>query len=93
MMKQHKKDTIPQDVSREELAQFWDTHSIADYWDELKPVEVSFAKKISEPITIRFDHEALKIVRQEARQKGIGAGTLIRMWAYEQINRIKQAHV
>jgi predicted DNA binding CopG/RHH family protein len=93
MTKQHKKDPIPEEVSREELAHFWDTHSVADYRDELKPVEVRFTKKFSEPITIRFEQEALQTIREEAGKKGIGATTLIRMWAYEQINRIRQAHI
>lgn len=92
MTKQRKKDPIPEDVSREELAQFWDTHSVADYRDELKPVQVRFSgRKFSEPITIRFDQEALHVAREEAGKKGIGVTTLIRMWAYEQINRIRQA--
>jgi predicted DNA binding CopG/RHH family protein len=87
MTKQHKKDPIPQDVSREELAHFWDTHSIADYKDELKPVQVRFTKKFSEPVTIRLDQEILQKVRQEASEKGIGATTLIRMMIYEQYSK------
>lgn len=41
-MKPHKKDLIPRNVSREELAQFWATHSFADYWEELKPVTMAY---------------------------------------------------
>lgn len=92
MTKQHKKDPIPEDASREELARFWDTHSVADYRDELKPVEVRFTQKFSEPLTIRFDREALQHLREVAGKKGIGATTLARMWVYEQLERIKQAH-
>lgn len=92
MTKQPKKDPIPVQVSREALARFWDTHSVADYRDELKPVQVRFAKKYSESITIRFDQDALQIVRKEANKKGVGATTLIRMWVYEQLDHLKQVH-
>ena len=39
MTKQHKKDQIPENVSREELAKFWDTHDFTDYLTELKPAK------------------------------------------------------
>src|SRR5690242_5440215 len=51
---QSKNSTIPEFKSREEEAVFWDTHSFADYWDEAKPVQVQFAKNLSEGITIRL---------------------------------------
>ncbi|MHB8575587.1 MAG: CopG family antitoxin [Dehalococcoidia bacterium] len=41
------RDPIPEFASREEEARFWDTHDLADYWDEFKPVRVQFAKNIS----------------------------------------------
>ena len=87
MTKPHKKDPIPTNVSREELAHFWDTHSIADYWQELKPVKVRFAKNLSEGITIRFDSKTLETLRERAGKKGIGATTLIRMWVVERLRK------
>jgi predicted DNA binding CopG/RHH family protein len=76
---------IPEFANRQEEAEFWDTHSIADYWDELRPVKVTFAKNLSEGITIRLDRPTLTAVRAEARAKGIGPTTLIRMWVLERI--------
>jgi hypothetical protein len=29
-------------TSAEEAGEFWDTHSAADYWDEMEPVEIEF---------------------------------------------------
>ena len=78
---------IPEFKTRQEEADFWDTHSIADYWDELKPVKVTFAKNLSEGITIRLDQPTLKAVRAEARAKGLGPTTLIRMWVMERIKK------
>ena len=30
----------PPDATPEEIGEFWDTHSLADYWDETQEVEV-----------------------------------------------------
>ncbi len=42
------KEPIPEFKSRQEEAEFWDTHDLADYWDEFKPVKVRFARNLSE---------------------------------------------
>lgn len=76
---------IPEFRSREEEAEWWDTHDITDYLDELKPVKVRFAKNLSEGITIRLAPDTMRRVREEAREKGIGPTTLIRMWVLERL--------
>jgi hypothetical protein len=78
---------IPEFASRQEEAEFWDTHDITDYLDELTPVKVRFARNLSEGITIRFDPETLVSLRQQARKKGIGPTTLARMWILERLQQ------
>jgi len=79
------KEPIPEFKSRQEEAEFWDTHDLADYWDEFKPVKVRFARNLSEGITIRFDPETLAKLREQARKKGMGPTTLARMWILEHL--------
>lgn len=76
---------IPQFKSREEEAKFWETHSISDYTNELKPIEARFAKNLSEGLHIRLDPDTLVKLRHEAQAKGIGPTTLVRMWIREQL--------
>jgi len=83
------KRSIPEFKSREEEAQFWDTHSAADYWQESQPVKVRFARNLSEGITIRLDPETMREVREQARQKGLGPTTLIRMWVLERLHGVR----
>lgn len=86
MTKKTYRDPLPgKEVSREELAQFWDTHSIADYMDILKPVRVRVAKNLSEGITIRFAPEILTKLRTLGQKKGVGPTTLARMWIMEHL--------
>jgi predicted DNA binding CopG/RHH family protein len=82
---QQQSNRIPEFKSRAELAEWFDTHDMADYWDELKPVKVRFAKNLSEGINIRLDPETLAQLREEAQAKGIGPTTLARMWILEHL--------
>jgi predicted DNA binding CopG/RHH family protein len=84
-----KTSKIPEFKSRQEEAEFWDTHSITDFLDELKPVKVTFAKNLSEGITIRLDPHTMTTIRAEARAKGMGPTTLIRMWVMERMGQHK----
>lgn len=83
--KKQAKNPIPDFESREEEAEFWDTHDMADYWDQLKPVDVRVAKNLTEGITVRLDPDTMKQLRDLAGEKGIGPTTLIRMWVIEKM--------
>ena len=40
-MKNKRQDPMPPpDATPEEIGEFWDTHSLADYWDETHEVEI-----------------------------------------------------
>ena len=82
------KRRIPEFASYEEEAEFWDTHSTADYEDEFKPVQVTFAKNLSEGITIRLDPATLQKVRELASEKGIGPTVLMRIWIMERLKEL-----
>lgn len=79
MQKQHDTPAIPEKMSRKQLADFWDSHSVADYWDDLTPVQVKFSNRLSRSFTVRFDPQTAKKLEQKARNLGVGATTLIRM--------------
>ena len=76
---------IPNFKNKEDEARFWDTHDITDFLEETRPVKVKFAKNLSEGITIRLDSNTLDCIREEAKEKGIGPTTLIRMWILEKL--------
>ena len=84
-MKQKKKSRIPEFANREEEAEFWDTHSTADYEDEFKPVKVRFAKKLSEKITISLNPDIFKKACSLADEKGIPLASMIDLWVMERL--------
>lgn len=87
MKRLKKRDPLPgKNATRQEVAEFWDTHSFADYLDALKPVKVKFAKDLSSGMTVRFDEETMSKLRNHAqKKKGIGPTTLVRMWVREKL--------
>ncbi len=80
---------IPKFTSEQEEAEFWDTHSITDFLDELTPVDVTIvdARPRKEQISLRLDRETITRLKAVAQQRGIGYQTLIRMWVMERLNQ------
>ena len=79
--KQVKKGTIqpiqPFQTLDEEAA-FWDTHSALDEINEGTVVGFHQANK-TDTLTIRFSHEDIQRLREEAFEQGVGPSTLARM--------------
>ncbi len=76
---------IPAFKNRQEMAEWFDTHDLADYQDEFQTVQVKFAKNLSEGITVRLDPKTLLKLRKQASEKGVGPTTLVRMWVMEHL--------
>ena len=80
-----RKKRIPEFKSYEEEAQWWDTHSVADYPDEFETVELEVDKNLARTLTIRLNTETFTELRKRAEKKGLGVTTLIRMWLREHL--------
>ena len=79
------KDVLPESFSTlEELSEFWDTHSTADYEDIMEPVDVEIdlsSSKIYCPVA----KDLLRQVRRQAREQGVSTETLINLWLQEKL--------
>jgi hypothetical protein len=87
------KSRIPTFKAIEEEAAFWDTHASEEFADELTPVEnVKFVKAHSKKaLTVRFEEDMFEELIQEAREKGIGPSTLVRMVIIEHLRTRRRA--
>ena len=62
------KKELPQFKSIEEEAEFWDTHSFADYIDEFEEVkEPILVKPRKRVVSLRLDQEAATLLEQIPR--------------------------
>ena len=79
------KDVLPESFTTlEELSDFWDTHSSADYEEVMEPVDAEidlFSSKVYCPVA----KDLLRQVRRQAREQGVSTETLINLWLQEKL--------
>ena len=93
------KAPLPKFRSDKEAAEYFETHSVADVWDQLpkgqmaKP-SAALAKSIRErhasaksPISLRLAPEQIAVAKKIAAAKSVGYQTQLRMWIAEGIGR------
>jgi hypothetical protein len=66
-----------------ELAEFWDTHSLADYWDQTHEVEFEIRAQRRRRVTL--DPEVYSQVEALAHRRGIQPETLVNLWIAERV--------
>lgn len=80
-MDEQGRSRIPDEsASREEVAEFWDTHDITDYLDELEPVEVKFSQKINHGVIVTFESKVFDKLFEMADERGVFPDVLIHEW-------------
>ena len=78
-------------MSYEEEANWWDTHDLGDFWDELEDVDivVDLKKPKEEALVVRLQKELKDRLRKIAYRKGLNVSTLARMWLLEKLRTAK----
>lgn len=86
----HTKSRIPTFKTIEEAAEFWDEHSLADFEDELEEVtDVRFVPhQPKKAITVRLPEDTVVALTREAKTRGIGLSTLVRIWILEHLRGV-----
>jgi len=71
----------------EEMADFWENHSLADYDAETYEVEMSFDPSARRTV-VAIEPELMLDISQLARQRKVSAQTLINVWLRQQVDRL-----
>lgn len=81
---------IPKFKNIKEEARFWDTHSLADYWETFKDVDlvVELSKPRTETLVVRVQKPLKKKLATLARKKGVTTSTLARIFLTERLARV-----
>jgi len=78
---------LPESDSIQELAQFWDTHDVTDFEDELEEVtEAVFDRETT--VMIHLSSEDAVVVHEIAKAKGLNDAELIREWVVEKVHSL-----
>lgn len=82
-------DTLHAGISKgrtlDEIADFWDNHSLADHWDETREADFEVRARRRRRVTI--DPELYSEVEAQARIRGISTETLVNVWLAERIGK------
>ncbi len=83
--KSKRPDPLPESfASIEEAADFWDTHSLADYWEqthEVADVKINLVRR-----HFRVDALLAGKINRIARQRGVSSETLVNLWLQEKVS-------
>ena len=72
----------------EEMADFWDTHSVADYEDQIEEVEMTFDPS-ARRTNVGIDPELFTELSKIARQRRISTQTLVNLWLSQRVEQFK----
>ncbi len=85
-------DTLMTSISKartlDEIADFWDTHSLADYWEQTHEVEFEVRAKRRRRITL--DPDIYVSIESCAAARGLLPETLVNLWLAERLQKIEQ---
>jgi hypothetical protein len=85
-----KKSKLPKTDSIQQLAEFWVTHDLTDFEDELEEVaEPVFGGRAA--IWVALESREVEAVEQIARAKGVSREELIRAWVLQKLARRNNA--
>ena len=69
----------------EEIAEFWDTHSLADYWEQTR--EGEFEVKAMRRPRVTLDSDLYVRIETEARKRALLPETLVNLWLLERLQQ------
>ncbi len=87
-MDDKKVSSISHASSYEDMAEFWDTHSVADYDDQTYEVDIVFDPEARHS-RVHIDPDLLQELRQIALQRHISTQTLVNLWLSERVKQLK----
>jgi hypothetical protein len=67
----------------EEIAEYWDSHSIADHWDQTHEVDFELRAKRRHRVTL--DPEIYARLEAQAHVRGVLPETLVNLWLAERL--------
>ena len=80
-----KKDTIPTEFATiDAAAAFWDSHSLADYVEHLKPANIRFRLR-GRVHLLAVDPDIAAQLRAASRARGLSPETVANLWLRERL--------
>lgn len=69
----------------EDIADFWGTHSLDDYWDQTH--EVEFEVRATRRRRVTLDPDIYAWIETQAHSRGVSTETLVNLWLAERLQK------
>ena len=83
------KGRIPEFSSYEEMADFWDTHSLADYWVQTEPAEFEIDPNARRRYLVAVDRELLARAQRMALARGLSTESLVNLLLEQRLTQLE----
>ncbi len=87
---------LPKFKNDQEAYEFFESHSMADYWEEMEPVEdvrIDLPRPPKHLVTLRFYPYLLDEVKRFAEQEHVPYQVLIQKWVADRLSEERQANL
>ena len=81
--------SISQSHTIEEMAEFWDTHSLADFEDQTYEVEMTF-DPFARRSLVGIEPELMQELRLIAQERQVTTQTLVNVWLRQRVDQVTQ---
>ena len=71
------------------MAEFWDTHSLADYWDQTAPADFEITPEARRRYLVAVDREVLARVQRLARLRGVSSESLVNLLLEQRLREVE----
>jgi len=87
-MSEERVSSISKARTLKEIAEFWDTHSLADYDDQTYEVEMTFEPSARRPVVI-IEPELMEDLRRIASERKVSTQTLVNLWLRQRVDQLR----
>lgn len=80
---------IPEMNNYEEIAEFWDSHSLGDYWEQTESAEFEVDLKARQRYLVAVDPGLLRRVRHIAQARGLTTESLVNLFLEQHLHEVE----
>lgn len=74
----------------EEMAEFWDTHSVADYWEQTEPAEFEISPNLCKRYFISLDADLFRRISSLSYIRGVSTESMLNLLLEQRLHEISE---
>jgi len=82
------KAPLPEMTGYDQIADFWDEHSLADYWDQTEAADLEIDPNARRRYLVALDPGLLQRVQKLARARGLSTESLVNLLLEQRLHEI-----